>query len=124
MKRDLDLIREILLKVEAFEPTRLSEIQTLEPECCSGTPPQNYYHINMLIEAGFIDEFGSRTLAGSIGIKGLSMKGHDFLDSIREPSVWDATKEKLHKAGGWTLDLALAVAKEEIKRRLIGGSEG
>ncbi|MFN3171862.1 MAG: DUF2513 domain-containing protein [Hyphomicrobiales bacterium] len=120
MKRDLDLIREILLKVESFEPERLSDIQTFEPDSFSGNSAQNVYHLNLLIGCGFVEEFGSRTLAQSIGVKGMSMAGHDFLDSIREPSIWQATKARLSAAGGWTLELVAAVAKEELKRRLLG----
>lgn len=48
----------------------------------------------------------------------MTMAGHDFLDAIREQSVWDETKERIGAVDGWTLDIVIAVAKEEIKRRL------
>ena len=51
-------------------------------------------------------------------INGMTMAGHDFLDAIRDQSVWDKTKNRIGQAGGWTLDIVLAVAKEELKRRL------
>ena len=118
MKRSLDLIREILLSIEEYEPERVSTIQSIHPKDFSGTEAQNYHHIRMLIEAGYINLAGSATLAGDHAIHGMTMAGHDFLDAIRDQGVWDKTKDRLGQAGGWTLDIVLAVAKEELKRRL------
>lgn len=118
MKRNLDLVREILLAVEDYEPAQPSMLQTLSPKDFSGTEAQNFYHINMLVDAGFINLAGKATLAGDYAVHGMTMSGHDFLDAIKEPSVWNHTKERVGKIGGWTLDIVLAVAKEEIKRRL------
>lgn len=118
MKRDLDLIREILLSVEEFEPERIGQIQTISVDQFSGTEPQNLHHMNMLVEANLLRMVGKPTLGGSFGVSGMSMAGHDFLDAIRDDTIWDKTKDRLSKAGGWTLDIALAVAQEEVKRRL------
>jgi hypothetical protein len=52
----------------------------------------------------------------------MSMEGYDFLDAVREKSVWENTKRRLSGAGGWTLELVVSVAKEEIKRRLLGSA--
>ena len=118
MKRDLDLVREILLAVESYEPARVSEIQSISPSDFAGTKAQNYYHINMMIDAGLIKLAGRPTLAGDFAVRGMTMTGHDFLDAIKEQSVWNHTKERVGKIGAWTLDIVLAVAKDEIKRRL------
>jgi hypothetical protein len=74
----------------------------------------------MLLEAGLL-KGGTMTMDGSFAIHGMTMAGHDFLDAVREISVWEHTKKRLGAAGGWTLELAVSVAKEEIKRRLLGG---
>jgi len=118
MKRSLDLIREILIAIEDYEPERISSLQTLSPKDFSGTEAENYHHIKMLRDAGLIDLAGQPFLSGDFPISGMTMSGHDFLDAIRDQGVWDKTKNRLGKAGGWTLDLVLAVAKEELKRRL------
>lgn len=121
MNRNLDLIREILIAVENFEPDRLGTLQRLSLSDLSGTVPQNDHHISLLIEAGFINPAGRRDLkTGSYFISGMTMKGHDFLDAIREKSVWQETKSRLTAAGGWTLEIALAVAKEVVLQRLTG----
>jgi hypothetical protein len=72
----------------------------------------------LLYECGLLDVAGRPCLQLNYAIHGLTMAGHDFLDAIRDVSVWDKTKKRLGDAGGWTLDLVLAVAKEELKRRL------
>lgn len=118
MKRDLDLLRDILLSVEAFAPKTIGELQAVQPSDFSGTEPENFHHIKLLIDAGLIDLAGPPTLKAEFSIRGMTMAGHDFLDAIREQSVWDQTKDRIGTAGGWTLDIVLAVAKEEIKRRL------
>jgi hypothetical protein len=123
MKRDLDLIREILAHVERYEPASMSSIQGLGPADFSGTEPQNRYHVRMLIDADFLKEAGRGTMDGTIYVHGLTMQGHDFLDAVREKSIWERTKARLSAAGGWTLDLALEVAKEEVKRRIMGGGQ-
>lgn len=118
MKRDLALVREILLAVEAYNPASASMLQSISPREFTGSEAQNFYHINMLVDAGFIKLAGRPTLAGDFSVYGLTMPGHDFLDAIKEQSVWNHTKERVGKIGGWTLDIVLAVAKDEIKRRL------
>jgi hypothetical protein len=125
MKRNLDLIREILFAIEGHEPERISSLQRISPKDFSGTDAENNYHIKMLVDANFIDLAGKPDMQASYPINGMTMLGHDFLDAIREASVWESTKKRLGSAGGWTLDLALAVAKEELTRRLgLGPQSG
>lgn len=118
MRRSLDLIREILLSIESYEPERIGQVQSISPRNFSGTEPQNWHHIKMLHEAGLLDVAGRPDMQLNYRIHGMTMAGHDFLDAIRDESVWSKTKKRLGDAGGWTLDLVLAVAKEELKRRL------
>ncbi|MFQ3183058.1 MAG: hypothetical protein ACI9RO_002208 [Alteromonas macleodii] len=54
----------------------------------------------------------------------MTILGHDFLDGIREACVWESTKKRLGSECGWTLDVVLAVAKEELKLRLGLGLQG
>ncbi|MDQ6867300.1 MAG: DUF2513 domain-containing protein [Pseudomonadota bacterium] len=51
-----------------------------------------------------------------IAVTDLSMK-HDFLDSIRDPDLWNKTKKGAKAAGGFTMDLLADLAKGLIKRR-------
>jgi hypothetical protein len=53
MKRDLDVLREILLSAKAFQPTVIGELQRVSPKDFSGSEPQNMHHIELPIGAGF-----------------------------------------------------------------------
>jgi hypothetical protein len=54
----------------------------------------------------------------TFGVERLSMDGHDFLDSIRDPDVWNKTKKGALAAGGFTLNLLNDLAKGLIKKKI------
>jgi hypothetical protein len=121
MKRDMDLIRALLLKLEAL-PMRLGGIVMISPEedaiTVDGyTPEQIDYHLSQIRKAGFIDEGGVHPMVGT-GFRGLTWAGHDFLDSVRDPEIWRATKEGAKKAGGFSLELLVDLAKGLIKKKI------
>jgi Hypothetical protein (DUF2513) len=132
MKRDMDLIRELMLKLEAL-PVPLTELKVLDGNAAAVqvdgyTTEQIDYHLLLLEQAGFIhgggmENFGMRFGPG-IGFQSLTWAGHDFLDSVRDPDVWDRTKQVASAAGGFTVDLLVSVAKslaEGAVKGLIGG---
>lgn len=51
-------------------------------------------------------------------IKRLTWQGHDFLDKVRDPEIWHATKEGAKKAGGFSLELLGALAKGFLKKKI------
>lgn len=114
MKRDMNLIREIMLQVEARPSVNdwgLVEIQ-------GRTQDEISYHVMMLCDAGMIEALDHRGL-GPAGFryvpKYLTMQGHDFLDSIRAASVWDKVKQRLGAVGGSaSLEIIKAVAKKVV----------
>ena len=46
------------------------------------------------------------------------MDGHDFLDSIRDPDVWDKTKKGALAAGGFAMDLLKKLATGFVKKKI------
>ena len=127
MKRDMDLIREILLTFESSQTNRLAR-KSIVIENYS-TDVVNF-HIELLKEAGFIDHQivqpqardGTPFLARfDMGMR-LTMNGYDFLESIKDREVWARTKAgalKIGNAGlGVVWDLAKAYGKQVIKERL------
>ena len=116
----MDLMREILLHVEAL-PTP----QSIELVEVSGYDQEEVsYHVKLLGDAGYLDIYDLRTL-GPDGFRyapsALTNTGHDFLDGMRNSSVWDATKARLLKIGGSApLDVVRAVMTAVIKERLFG----
>lgn len=119
MKRDLDLIREILLGIEVnpqYNGTRV-----LDPSLTFGLSDRQLdeiaYHVGMLIEDGYVT--GKQTKQPGIYVVfGLTISGHDYLDSIRDPAIWMKTKEGAERAGGFTLSLIGELAKGFIKTKI------
>jgi Hypothetical protein (DUF2513) len=129
MKRDMDMIRNLLLRIEALPSLEAStpgpQIYSLStrdaPLRVSDEDPSDlHHHMRLLVNAGYLDLTPTQ-FEGSFNFKGLSWKGHDFLDSVRDEEVWRKTKQGALAAGGFTFellaDLAKGFVKEQIKLR-------
>jgi hypothetical protein len=117
----MDLIRELLLKIESLhiEPGgTTSALRSSDPKLKVGsyTSDQVDYHLELLIDAGLVD--GSCSVDRFFHIAKLTWSGHDLLDSIRDPEIWRQTKEAANKAGGFTVELLGDLAKGFIKTQL------
>jgi hypothetical protein len=97
MRRDMELIREILLTLEEW-PMAMGDAVSMTPELMQEKLPSRdlaeiNHHMDLISSAGFIDSGGSGggPMFGFI-FMGLTMEGHDFLDTVRSPEVWRRTK--------------------------------
>lgn len=125
MTRDMDLIRELLLKLEGLSerPGEVFVLSGNDPEVAVDgySSDQITYHLELLREAGLIESPGSQPMLG-VTFERLSWHGHDFLDSVRNPETWTRTKEGAHKIGSWSFsllsDMAKAYAKHLAKEKL------
>jgi hypothetical protein len=111
MKRNLNLVRLILLEIEAIPPGRsLSPLKfdEFESEIIAG-------HIELLEEAGLIEAQLTRTfnhagvrVVSNYNIRRLTWEGHDFIENARIKNVWDSFNVILKEKGG---DISFSVAK-------------
>jgi hypothetical protein len=122
MQLDKDLVREILLAVEASDHSPEEGI-TLSLE--NRTPQEVSYHVMLLSEAGFIigqDASFMEDVFPVWQVKRLTYRGHEFLDTVRDGEVWRRTKAGAEKAGvagiGVLLELGKAYGKEVLKEKL------
>ena len=119
MKRDMDLIRQLLLKIEALNlprgTTKFFDPSDSELQVEGYTPAQIAYHLDLLFDQGFVE--GQRGMT-NFGIAGLGWQGHELLDDIRDPDVWDKTKERAKGLAGVGLSFIWEIAKAEIKTKL------
>jgi hypothetical protein len=111
MKRDLDLIRDILLDVENWSNEQPLWLSRLEYE---GKTKQDIgYQLELLKDAGHIEANIIKNSQGlaydDATIVRMKMAGHGYLDTVRSPEIWKKTKTALEKVGGGA---ALAVVKE------------
>jgi hypothetical protein len=126
MKRNLDLIRDILLDVENWNHTQPLTLSGLKYE--ENTKQEIGYQLELLGDVDYID---ARIIKGGQGIVyeeafilRMTMAGHEYLDSVRNPEVWKKTKTALEKVGGGA---ALEVVKDiacRILTELLKASTG
>ncbi|MFD4419750.1 DUF2513 domain-containing protein [Bacillus safensis] len=92
MKRDMDLIREILLYLEADNtPSVWKQIQLDNWELTEVS-----YHVKLLTEAGLIDGKDAKIEPGYWWLaKSLTNQGHDFLDALKNETVYQKIKGTL-----------------------------
>jgi hypothetical protein len=121
MKRDMDLIRDLLLRIEVQHiPVGSALLLAFDrpPLMANGENVDEIaYAMRMIEDAGFLDLTPTQPAVG-VFFRGLTWGGHDFLDSIRDPKIWQETKEAASKAGGFTVDLFADLAKGLIKTQI------
>lgn len=124
MKRDLDLVRDILLHIEAeFDPEegvlQLSRDHMPENLTEEHSAAVVLRHVELLWDAGLVNVYLSkdrgdlqRSATGMpviIAVGGLTHEGHEFLDEIRSSEVLKTTMERIGSAVG---NASLAVIRE------------
>ena len=115
MKRDMNLIRELLFHLESATTSKTRHLQA--PEGYSAD--EVAYHATLLLEAGLIEGRRVTAFSGSaLRDLRLTWEGHDFLDAIRPPAVWESVEERLKHLGGAALAVVKALAIEEGKKLL------
>lgn len=121
MKRDMDLIREILLKIEAANEPAMEEL--LREGGTAEDLEALSYNLGLLVDHGFVTGVEAHTLAAKNWFSlALTWNGHEFLDDIREPTIWKKTKEGASAVGSASLqfmwELAKGYAKQQAKAKL------
>lgn len=119
MKRDMDVIRTLLLKVEARHRGMGTVTFDYADEDISiegRHPTEICGHLTLLVEAGFVR--GRVTTSGEFMLDGVTWSGHDFIDSVRDEEVWRRTKEGVNLAGGFTFDLMKGLARGFLKKKI------
>lgn len=120
MTRDMELIRTILLKVEAdpkFDGSYHSA-GAASLGITDHTDEEVLYHLVMLVDAGFLVGNTKMARMGDVVVAKLTWNGHEFLDAIRDPDIWSKTKERAKGVASIGLGLVWELAKAEIKVRL------
>ena len=122
MKREMNLLRDILFHIEAFLDYGDYEMsEDLHKKFDQEISLKKFtYHVKLLCEAGFLECKDSSADDGeSYIILSISNSGHDFLDSIRDKTVWEKIIVKLRESGGgYTLTFVGELAKDLLKQNL------
>lgn len=111
MKRDMDLIKRIMLEIESgsFSNT----IQGYEEQ-------QVLYHVKLLIDAKFLngkyydDISTSKPSIAGVIVRDLTWQGHDFLDILKDDSKFKTIKDLGKSLSLEAIKLALNQAIQNI----------
>ncbi len=126
MKRDMELVRDLLLAIERdpkYDGTKwLSPSKPEDLGITNHSMDEISYDLAMLIEEGFI----KGKIGVGMGVRGetvpvinkLAWKGHEFLDDTRDPDIWDKTKERAKGLTSVGIAFIWEIAKAEIKTKL------
>ncbi len=105
MKRDMDLIRLILLEIEKAEE---NEVENMNIDGYS--KEDIVFNAKLLKQNNMIENFEEDVL-GNYYIGSLTWGGSDYLDSIRDNSKWKRIKSVIkEKALPFTFDIVKSVA--------------
>lgn len=116
MKRDLELVRKILLRVEQREH--------VEPKFLISGYDENLvsYHVAIMEQAGLVDAIVHKMLNGTMeGIPiRMTWQGHEWLDLARNNNVWKKAKKLIKdKAGSAGFEITKVVLTHMVKELLL-----
>ena len=117
MKRDLSLIRKILLRCEEAPANQWLEAKHFDLGVANHDLGE---HVDLMIDAGLLDGEmqGTHDDETSFYIRKITWQGHDFLDASRDIKIWTKFLEMAKERGlSLTFDLALAWLKKEVAAR-------
>ena len=123
MKRDMDLVRLILIEAE-----KADSCIGIESLVCDKYPlPVIGYHVELMSAHGLVDAKTSRDWGGNVvdgSIKALTWSGCDYLDAIRDDGVWRRTKAAVKEAVGDTTLSTIKEAASMVAIQLIKANLG
>ncbi len=121
MKRDMDVIRKILLASAQSEGS-IKQVEGIDSDVFG-------FHAHLLVEAGLAhcsiqwDEDSREPRVYSAVVWRLTWQGFDFADSVADDGVWRKAKENVLKpAVSWSFGVLSEYLKQEALRQLGIGS--
>ncbi len=119
MKRDMDLIRKLLLVWEELDGTGEDHSGLLE----GYTGEQIGYHAYLLVDAGLARGADTSTRASVLPqciLTGLTWEGHEFIDAARDEQHWTKAKGAMSKAGGFSVSVMKELLILYLKQKVLG----
>ncbi|MEX0792011.1 MAG: DUF2513 domain-containing protein [Pirellulaceae bacterium] len=117
MKRDMNLIRDILLEIEKL-PAGESDSGLEIP---GRDQREVVYHAHLLIDAGFVDGiFVAGPGGGPFCAHRLTWAGHEFLDAARSETIWKNTMQRINETTGAVAIPVLVELLSATTRKALG----
>lgn len=119
MKRDMELIRKIILQIEDSPSPSGRKFEGFE----AYTAQQFGYHCYLIVDDGLATGTSVATL-GNPGpnylINHLTSKGHDFAEAARTEFIWGAAMKEVEDKGlvGAGLDVIRKILDKKLRKHL------
>lgn len=110
MKRDFNVIRQIMMEIEKCgDSTGLGELEIPDLDTATIT-----YHLRLLYQAGLVQgiDVSNHSTPFNLLNMNLTWEGHDFLDSARNNTLWKKVQKKIGDTVG-------SVSIEVLKSLLV-----
>ncbi len=117
MKRNMDLVRQILLNMEENEHGNAPSDFAIE----GYTEEQVGYHCYLLNEAGLIKAtvVTANELKSPFAVPiNLRWDGHEFLNNAKNENVWSQAKEAVSKIGDASFSVWASVLSQVVSKNL------
>ena len=121
MKRNPDILREIMLVAEATPAGH--KLRECDLKTSSKDPHEVADHVQQLIEQGLLGGVVHFTHdpreAPVVVIDRITSRGHDFIQATRDDAIWRVVKEKVMRPlSSWTIQLAVEYAQKLAREKL------
>lgn len=115
MKRNMDLVRQIVLALEAHEdPAGMANVEIEGRQLAEVSS-----HLTIMAEAGLI--YGQEQTYEAIDdtvwmYVRLTWQGHEFINAARDDKRWEEVKSQLAAVGGGTLPITMELLSRSVRR--------
>jgi hypothetical protein len=118
MKRDMDLVRAVLMEIEKAP----FDGGSLDISVPGHSSEEISYHILLMHEARLIEAVDLSSLDGVCWKpKRLTYEGHEFLDAARNDTFWKKAKDKVTTSTGTLTLEGLKIALSALMKHAIAG---
>lgn len=128
MVLDHDCVRAILLEVERCPFNQTLNVEKLAERLPEFGEDTIWYACLKLGEGGLLDMMTTpgygTDMPGIKQITGMTYAGHEFLDTVREKTTWEKTKEIAKKTGAGSIKFLGEIAKEVVKTAALEAIKG
>ena len=121
VKMSADAIRDLLLEMESRQGSVTFEID-VRPVCQLDGRLAQYDHetlrhnLMLMLEKGYFN--GTQDSGFTFTVNRLTVAGSEFLETVRDPKIWEKAKKGAEDAGGFTVDVLKDLAKGLLKKQI------
>ncbi|MBG9389338.1 DUF2513 domain-containing protein [Caenimonas aquaedulcis] len=121
MKRDWDVIRDVLAEVEEHD---IGDPESLEYEVSPDEFSIKAQHAILLWKSGFLTGFDATDLSREALLNpALTWEGHELLDTLRSKPIWDEVKKTAKTKGiELSFEAVKALGKAALAHVLTSGA--